>query len=150
MWAVRYVSVQTTPSSVALTTITVRTMPGPLGGDLDPISSSHCQRTRHVESDVRKSSITPLSFAYNHGRPGRSTSSAKVRVRMERIRLVFFIPTLLICGCSSEEEKAAPATSKKEHVFKDQVRALEKTKELEQVLQNQADKRGQAIEKQSK
>jgi hypothetical protein len=67
-----------------------------------------------------------------------------------KYRSILFIPFLLIGGCSSGEDNTFPAQSSKEGILKDQIRALEKAKEVEQVLQNGADNRRQAMEEQSK
>jgi uncharacterized protein YcfL len=62
---------------------------------------------------------------------------------------ILFIPFLLIGGCSSGEDQTTQAPPSKEHVFSDQARALEKAREVEQVIQSGADKQRQAIEEQS-
>ncbi len=67
-----------------------------------------------------------------------------------KYRLILFIPLFLIAACSGEEDKATPAQSGKEHFLTDQTRALEKAKEVEQMLQVEAAKNRQAIEKQIK
>ena len=56
----------------------------------------------------------------------------------------------MIGGCSSEEDKTTSEQSNKEHFLKDQVRALEKAKGVEQMLQSGADKRQQQIEEQTR
>jgi hypothetical protein len=56
----------------------------------------------------------------------------------------------LIGGCSSGEDNSTPEQSSKEGILKDQIRALEKAKEVEQMLQSGADNRRQAMEEQSK
>lgn len=62
-------------------------------------------------------------------------------------RFMLFIPFFLIGGCSDEEDKATPDKSNKGPILEDQTRALKKAKDVEQVLQNAADKRRQAIDK---
>jgi len=61
---------------------------------------------------------------------------------------ILFISFFVIAGCSSEEDKTTSEQSNKEHFLKDQVRALEKAKAVEQMLQSGADKRQQEIEEQ--
>ena len=63
---------------------------------------------------------------------------------------VLFISFFMVGGCSSEEDKTTSEQSNKEHFLKDQVRALEKAKGVEQMLQSGADKRQQQIEEQSR
>ncbi len=63
---------------------------------------------------------------------------------------IFFISIFMIAGCSSEEDKTTSEQSNKEHFLKDQVRALEKAKGVEQMLQSGADKRQQQIEEQTR
>jgi uncharacterized protein YcfL len=63
---------------------------------------------------------------------------------------ILFISFLLIGGCSDEEDKTIPMQSSNELIFKDQIQALEKAKEVEKMLQIGADIRGQAIDEQSR
>lgn len=63
---------------------------------------------------------------------------------------ISFILSFMIGGCSSEEDKTTSEQANKEHVLKDQVRALEKAKGVEQMLQSGADKRQQQIEEQTR
>ncbi len=65
-------------------------------------------------------------------------------------QFVSFMPFLLIIGCSSGEDKTSTAKPAKEPIFKEQIRALEKAKEVEQLLQDSIDKHRQTIEEQSK
>jgi len=64
-------------------------------------------------------------------------------------RSILFLPLFLLVGCSNGKDNKAPEPSSKEHVFSDQSRALEKAKEVEQVIQIGVDKQRQAIEEQS-
>ena len=59
---------------------------------------------------------------------------------------ILFISFFIMGGCSSEEDKTTSEQSNKEHFLKDQARALEKAKGVEQMLQSGADKRQQQIE----
>lgn len=68
---------------------------------------------------------------------------------IRKYRFVLFMPFLLIGGCSGGNDETTPDTSSKDHIFEDQIQALEKAKEAEQVLQGGADIRRQAIEEQS-
>ena len=68
---------------------------------------------------------------------------------MTKYRFVLLIPFLLIGGCSSGEDVTAPATSGKELMFEEQIQSLEKAEEVEQLLQDSADVRRQAIEQQA-
>ena len=52
---------------------------------------------------------------------------------------------LVVNGCSGEEN-----ASDKENVFKDQTRAIDKAKKVEDLLQGSDKKRRQTLEKQSK
>ena len=69
---------------------------------------------------------------------------------IKKHRLVLFVPFLLAGGCSGEEAGTNPDASSKDHVFKDQVRAIDKAKKVEQVLQTKDDKRRQALEEQNR
>ena len=64
-------------------------------------------------------------------------------------RILLLMPFLLLGGCSSEEDKSTPDQSGNEKIFIDQTRALDKAKEVDQLIQSGADKRRQAIEEQS-
>jgi len=63
---------------------------------------------------------------------------------------ILFISFFMTGGCSNEEDKTTPEQANKEHFLKDQVRALEKASEVEQMLQSGADKRKQQIEEQTR
>lgn len=69
---------------------------------------------------------------------------------MKKYLFILFTPFILISGCSNGEDKTTPEQSSKEHIFKSQERALNKAKEVEKMLQKEAEKRRQAIEEQSK
>ena len=69
-----------------------------------------------------------------------------VKKYLSILSILFF----MISACSNEEDKTTAEQSNKEHVLKDQVRALEKAKGVEQMLQSGADKRQQQIEEQSR
>ena len=59
---------------------------------------------------------------------------------MKKYLFVLLIPFFLIGGCSDGEDTTATSV---------QTRTLEKAKEVEQLLQSEADKQRQAIEEQS-
>jgi len=69
---------------------------------------------------------------------------------IKKYRVVLFIAFLFMGGCTSGEDKATPEQPSKETILKDHIRALEKAKEVEQVIQREADKHRQTIEEQSK
>ncbi len=64
---------------------------------------------------------------------------------------LLFVLFILMTGCSSEENK--PVTPEKSSgelpIFNEQVKALEKAKEVEQMLQMNMDNKQQAIDKAS-
>ncbi len=64
-------------------------------------------------------------------------------------RYLVFILLVFSAACSKQEDKSATDGSKKENFLKNQTRALEKAKEVEQMLQIEADKKRRAIEDQS-
>ena len=68
---------------------------------------------------------------------------------MKKFLVILFMPSILLGGCSSEDDKTTPGQSGNGQVFIDQTRALEKAKEVDQLIQSGADKRRQAIEEQS-
>jgi uncharacterized protein YcfL len=68
---------------------------------------------------------------------------------MKKYLLILFMPFTLLGGCSSEEDKTTPNQSGNGQVFNDQIGALEKAKQVEQLIQSGADKRHKAIEEQS-
>ncbi len=57
---------------------------------------------------------------------------------------------VILSACSSGEEKTSERQSTGDHILKDQVRALEKAKEVGQLMQNTTDKQRQALEGKSK
>jgi len=69
-----------------------------------------------------------------------------VRKYLSILSLLFF----MVGACSNEEDKTSLKQPTKEHFLKDQVRALEKAKGVEQMLQSGADKRQQQIEEQTR
>ncbi|NOX08708.1 MAG: hypothetical protein GXP22_04335 [Gammaproteobacteria bacterium] len=60
-------------------------------------------------------------------------------------RLIVFSAIVSGIGCSSGEDKVAPEKTVSEPVFQGQIQALEKAKELELMIKNEAEKRRQAI-----
>lgn len=67
---------------------------------------------------------------------------------MKKYRFLLLLPSLLIGACSSGDDHPPPKQSSDDHIFKEQMRALEKAKEVEQMLQSGADQRRQAMEEQ--
>ncbi|MCW8827361.1 MAG: hypothetical protein OQK78_13155 [Gammaproteobacteria bacterium] len=63
-----------------------------------------------------------------------------------RTVLILLTPLIFLGGCSSDEEQSAAKPSSNEHFLSDQVRAMEKAKEVEQMLQEGADQRQRTIE----
>ena len=64
--------------------------------------------------------------------------------------LLFITSPLAIAACSNEEDKTTTKKPAKEHFASDQKRALDKAKGVEKMLQDNADKRAQQIEEQSR
>ena len=52
----------------------------------------------------------------------------------------------MINGCSKEEEETVSEQTKQDHVWKSQVQALEKAKDVEQVLINAEKNRRQTVD----
>lgn len=66
---------------------------------------------------------------------------------MQDLGLILFLPLILMTGCSGEDNKPTAAKSSTElPVFNEQVKALEKAKEVEKMLQAGMDKQKQAID----
>jgi hypothetical protein len=61
-----------------------------------------------------------------------------------------FVLFLFLGACSSGEDQVTPDKPKNDHILKEQMRALEKAREVEQMLQDGADKRKQTMEEQSR
>ena len=68
----------------------------------------------------------------------------------KKYRFILFLPFLLIGACSSGEDTTTPDQSGNENILKKQMQALEKAKEVEQILQSGADSRRQSIDEQTK
>jgi len=68
---------------------------------------------------------------------------------IKKYRYLLFILLVFTAACSKQEDKTAADGSKKENFLKNQTRALEKAKEVEQILQIEADKKRRTIEEQS-
>jgi len=69
---------------------------------------------------------------------------------MKRQQILIFMSLFIVIGCSSEDNSATKSKSSDEHIFKNQVQAIEKAKEVEVLLQNAADQQRKAIEEQTK
>ncbi len=68
---------------------------------------------------------------------------------LKKYRSILFVPFLLLGACSSGDEQTTTEKSSDDHILKNQMRALEKAKGVEQMLQQGADRNRQAIEEQS-
>ncbi|MFH2045504.1 MAG: hypothetical protein ABIK92_10205 [Pseudomonadota bacterium] len=66
-------------------------------------------------------------------------------MKIKKYLFILFISFLLIGGCSNGEDK----NTAKEHILSDQVRALEKAKNVEQVLKKRSDKQLHDMDEQS-
>ncbi|MCF7970688.1 MAG: hypothetical protein K9L22_05920 [Methylococcaceae bacterium] len=65
----------------------------------------------------------------------------------KKYALLLTVPFMLMVGCSNEENKATtPEPSSELPIFNEQVKALEKSKQVEQMLQVGMDKQKQAID----
>ena len=60
--------------------------------------------------------------------------------------LLLLLTFLLITGCSKEDKKTVSKQTTQDHVWKSQVQALEKAKDVEQVLMNAEKSRRQSID----
>ena len=70
---------------------------------------------------------------------------------IKKYLFIFLISFILIGGCSNKEDKTTTEGSGKEHILSDQVRAIEKAKDVQLTLQkNSTDKRIREIEEQKK
>jgi hypothetical protein len=69
---------------------------------------------------------------------------------IKKFRCVLFVPFLLVGACSSEDKQETSAPGNNNPVFQDQMRALEKAKGVEKIIQDEANQTQQAIEDQSK
>ncbi|MES9857658.1 MAG: hypothetical protein ABW166_13800 [Sedimenticola sp.] len=69
---------------------------------------------------------------------------------IKKYQIIILVSLLAVIGCSSEEGSATKSKSTNEHIFKDQVQAIEKAKEVELLLQNAANKQRKDIEEQTK
>ena len=63
--------------------------------------------------------------------------------------LVLLVSFLVVGGCSGGEEESGPKTSGKDHVFKDSVKAIDKAKKVERMIQQKDDRLRKEIEKQT-
>ena len=65
---------------------------------------------------------------------------------MKKYHFILFVLFILFVGCSSGDDKTILKQSNKKSILNDQIKALEKAKEVEQVIQLGIDKRIQAID----
>ncbi len=64
-------------------------------------------------------------------------------------RILLLMPFLLLGGCPGGEDKTTQDRSDGSQVLSGQMRAIEKAKEVEQVLQRTAEQHNRAIDRQS-
>lgn len=69
---------------------------------------------------------------------------------LKKYRLALLIPFLFTGACTSEENKSTPTQPDKNHIFKDQLQALEKAKAVEKTLLDASAKRRKALEEQTR
>ena len=69
---------------------------------------------------------------------------------MKKYRGLLFIPFFLISGCSGGEDKTTTEQSREEHILKNQVRALEKAKGVELLMQSATEQQRRTIDEQSR
>ncbi|MDF1581875.1 MAG: hypothetical protein RQ733_00775 [Methyloprofundus sp.] len=70
---------------------------------------------------------------------------------LKKYSLILCVPFIFMTGCSSEDNKEiTPEPSSDLPIFDEQVKALEKSKEVEQMLQLNADKQKQAVDEATK
>jgi hypothetical protein len=68
-----------------------------------------------------------------------------------RIRMSLWLPAVLaVCGCSAGDDQASQPPPVDHTVFKDQVRALDKAKGVEQTLQDAAQRQRRQIDEQAR
>ena len=63
-------------------------------------------------------------------------------------RILLLIPFLLLGGCPGGEDKSTQERSNEAQVLTGQIRAIEKAKEVEQVLQRTAEQHNRVIDRQ--
>ena len=68
---------------------------------------------------------------------------------MKKYLIVLFMPLYLLSGCGGEDASTLPDASSEELLFNEQIQSREKAEAVEQVLQDGADMRRQAIEQQT-
>ena len=68
---------------------------------------------------------------------------------MKKYQYIPLMALLLVGGCSSEPDETTADKPDNKQIYEQQMRALEKAQEVEQVLQSGADKTRQAIEENS-
>ncbi len=68
---------------------------------------------------------------------------------MKHYQSVLFLPLFLIAACTSEKENPTPEPSVIENAMQDQKRALEKAKQVDQMVQDRFEKQRQMIDKNS-
>ena len=65
---------------------------------------------------------------------------------MKKYRLILLIPFIFFGGCSNGDDATRVKKPNEEHLLKDQVRALEKAKEVGAVMQSAAEKQRRTID----
>ncbi|MES9900188.1 MAG: hypothetical protein ABW148_14370 [Sedimenticola sp.] len=69
---------------------------------------------------------------------------------MKKHQVLLFVPFFIIFGCSSEDGNTTSEQSSEEHVFKDQVQALNKAKDVEKIIQSATEKKRLVTDENSK
>ncbi|MEJ1297985.1 MAG: hypothetical protein RPU64_07455 [Candidatus Sedimenticola sp. (ex Thyasira tokunagai)] len=69
---------------------------------------------------------------------------------MKKYQVLVFVPFFMILGCSSEDGNTTSEQSNEEHVFKDQIQALNKAKDVEQIIESATEKKRLVIDENSK
>jgi len=68
---------------------------------------------------------------------------------MNKFRYLPFIALIYICGCSSEQAETIADQPVNKQLFEEQIQVIEQAQDVEQVLQDGADRSRQAIEESS-
>ena len=76
------------------------------------------------------------------------TATMKAAIKIKASALALAAMTMFV-GCADNEDSAATKPVENDHILQDQVKALEKAKSVEQMLQSGAEQRQQAIEQQT-
>ncbi len=61
-------------------------------------------------------------------------------------RITLLLPLLLLSGCPDGEDKGSTKAEDGDHIFKEQVRALEEAKEMKMMMDDATQKQRKALE----